>query len=304
MIHKISHTSDYPSPRITIAGCGVLGKGIATGLLASPLNLDPSKISLTVRREQHARCLREEFPGLAVTLDHGDPVLWPAEATDDDEAGHFFFIVTKPQHVQLVCADISPHIQASRTPPVVITLCPGITIAQLQDWLPTGTPIVRSMPNTPVMVCQGATGLFPSPLVSPGQLSILTRMFEAISPSVVTLAHEDQLNVVAAISGSAPAYFYRLMDHMVATGISLGLPESLARDLITQSCIGSGAFAREIPSVSLAQLRNDVCVPGGSTEKAMNVLDAHGWQRGVKEAITASLTANRSMGQGTTGRSR
>lgn len=96
---------------------------------------------------------------------------------------------------------------------------------------------------------------------------------------------------------SAPAYFYRLMDSMVATGMSLGLPESLARDLITQSCIGSGAFAREIPGVSLAQLKNDVCVPGGSTEKAMNVLDAHGWHRGVKEAITASLTANRSMGQ-------
>ncbi|RAH47393.1 pyrroline-5-carboxylate reductase family protein [Aspergillus brunneoviolaceus CBS 621.78] len=296
MIHKIPRNSGYPSPRITIAGCGVLGKGIATGLIASPLNLDPSKITLTVRREQHAHYLREEFPGLAITLDNGDPALWQGETTDDEE-GHFLFIVTKPQHVQLVCADIYPHIQASRTPPVVITLCPGITIAQLQGWLPTGTPIVRSMPNTPVMVCQGATGLFPSSLVTPCQLITLTRMFEAISPSVVTLAHEDQLNVVAAISGSAPAYFYRLMDSMVATGVSLGLPESLARDLITQSCIGSGAFAREIPSVSLAQLKNDVCVPGGSTEKAMDVLDAHGWHRGVKEAITASLTANRSMGQ-------
>ncbi|PYH90750.1 pyrroline-5-carboxylate reductase [Aspergillus ellipticus CBS 707.79] len=293
MIHKVT-PSLYTSPRLTIAGCGVLGKGIATGLLASPLNLDPSKITLTVRREDHAESLQEEFPDVAVTLDNKDPSIW--NATNDPS--HFLFIVTKPQHVHIVCADVYSQIEASAVPPVVITLCPGITIAQLQDWLPAGTPIVRSMPNTPVMVCQGATGLFPSPLVSPTQLETISRMFEAISPSAVTIPREDLLNVVAAISGSAPAYFYHLMDSMVATAKSLGLSESLARDLVTQSCIGSGAFAREVPEMSLLNLKNDVCVPGGSTEKAMNVLDANEWHRHVKEAITASLAANRAMGQG------
>lgn len=97
-------------------------------------------------------------------------------------------------------------------------------------------------------------------------------------------------------SRSGPAYFYDLMEIMVATAHSLGIPESLARDLVTQSCAGSGVFARAVKETSLTDLKNDVCVPGGSTRKVMDILDAREWQKDLKDGIMASLAANRLMG--------
>lgn len=194
-----------PSPnqsflQVTIAGCGVLGKAIATGILAPTLKLDLKSVVLTARRECHARELETEFPDVVVTKDNGDSRIWKTDLSDSNIT-HLFIIATKPQDVCNVCQQIYHHVEKSEVLPIVLTHCPGITISQLKEWLPQGVPIIRSMPNTPVMICQGATGLYPSSLISDSHLNVIVQLFKIISPSVVVLSQEKNLDVVAAISG-------------------------------------------------------------------------------------------------------
>ncbi|KAI9727744.1 MAG: hypothetical protein M1834_007983 [Cirrosporium novae-zelandiae] len=282
--------------RVTIIGCGTLGQGILAGLLEKrPSQLQFKDIVVTARRQEHAQRLKASFHNVAVTTNNTDPRIWSA-ATDIDDDLHVVMISTKPADIPSVCAEIYNVIAERPTRPVILTLCPGITVNQMKAWLPSNVPIVRSMPNTPVMVRQGATGLYPCNLVRRFQLKSVMEIFKSISPSVVILSQESLLDVVASVSGSGPAYFYHLMDTMINSATELGLPEELARDLVIQSCIGSGVLAQETMDKSLLELKNDVCVPGGSTRRAMDHLDRNGWDLQVTGAIKESLLANRAMG--------
>ncbi|KAL2701161.1 hypothetical protein AAEP93_007980 [Penicillium crustosum] len=286
-------TSPPSRLRITIIGCGTLGQALAHGVVKQrPGNVRLDEIVLTGRRGSHVDALQLQFPELTVTGDNCDPCIWDADEGDTQKV-HLLFLGPKPYDIPAACAQLYPVLQRQKdrgqSLPVIITLCPGITIAQLQSWLPYETPLVRAMPNTPVKVSQGATGLFPSANVKPLEMELVQAVFRAISPTVAVLPQENHLDIVASISGSAPAYFFHLMDSMIEAAKGLGLPESISTSLITQSCIGSGSMAHLSPGVSLAQLKNDVCVPGGSTRRAMDVLDTNDWHRHVEDAVRDKL---------------
>ncbi|KAJ5190382.1 pyrroline-5-carboxylate reductase, partial [Penicillium cinerascens] len=296
-------TSPPSRLRITIIGCGTLGQALAHGVVKQrPGNVRLDEIVLTGRRDSQVDALRSQFPELTVTGNNCDPCIWDIDEGNVQKV-HLLFLGPKPYDIPATCAQLYPAIQRQRerghSLPVIITLCPGITIAQLQSWLPHETPLVRAMPNTPVKVSQGATGLFPSENVQPLEMELVQAVFRAISPTVVVLSQENHLDVVASISGSAPAYFFHLMDSMVEAAKGLGLPESISTRLVAQSCIGSGSMAHLDLGVSLAQMKNDVCVPGGSTRRAMDVLDANDWHRHVEDAVRVSWKANRAMKDGT-----
>lgn len=83
---------------------------------------------------------------------------------------------------------------------------------------------------------------------------------------------------------------------MIAAAESHGLPTAIARSLIVQSCVGSGLLSQETDR-SIHTLRKDVCVPGGSTEKAINHLAESSFPKIVQDAVGKSLRANREMGR-------
>lgn len=86
------------------------------------------------------------------------------------------------------------------------------------------------------------------------------------------------------------------MQSLVAAGVARGLPAALARELVVQTCRGSAALAQQQSDATLLELLADVCVSGGSTEKAISQLDAHGVAQAVDAAVGASWHANRAMG--------
>lgn len=99
---------------------------------------------------------------------------------------------------------------------------------------------------------------------------------------------------VLTLPSSAPAHFYYLIESMIAVAESHGLSTDIARSLIVQSCVGSGLLSQEIDR-SIQALRKDVCVPGGSTEKAITHLAENNFPKIVQDAIEKSLQANRDM---------
>ncbi|EPS25876.1 hypothetical protein PDE_00812 [Penicillium oxalicum 114-2] len=173
-------------------------------------------------------------------------------------------------------------------------MCPGITIQQLLSWLPHGTAVIRTMPNTPVECRQGAMGMFVGPDVGDRRTAVVKTALRDVSPCIEVLEQEQHLDVVAAISGFAPAHVYYLMEALILVGETHGLDPEMTRRLVTQSCLGAGQLARDA-SVPVSQLRSGVCVPGGSTRKAIAHLERLGFLEGVQTAAEKSLDFNRQM---------
>ncbi|KAL2814079.1 pyrroline-5-carboxylate reductase dimerization-domain-containing protein [Aspergillus cavernicola] len=298
-VHESSVPLGVPN-QLTFIGGGHLAQALLTGISSCSSWAAQCRITLTTRRVERAEELRKRFPHVLVTLNNNDPGIWKSDSPDlDTRSGmgsHVLFICTRPADVRGICEELLDTLAAITQDlrPTVVTMCPGITVRQLQMWLPPGTAVVRTMPNTPVECRQGATGIFASADVGKYRVTMIKTALQDVSPSIALLEQEELLDVVAAISGSAPAHVYYLMEALIAVGESHGLAPDIARELVTQSCLGAGQLARDA-GVPVGELRAGVCVPGGSTGKAIAHLEKKGFLKEVKEAVEKSLAANRQM---------
>ena len=191
-------------------------------------------------------------------------------------------LAVKPQVLKSVCDELKNHIPPQA---MIISIAAGTTIQSLQAWLSDQLAIVRCMPNTPALVQIGATGAFPNDAVTDEQRETAESILSAVG-IVEWLDNEAQINSVTAISGSAPAYFFLLLESMVEAAKQQGLPESVARNLAVQTCIGSGTLAK-VDSAPLNELRRRVTSPGGTTEKAVESLQSVEFEKIIKDAMDA-----------------
>ncbi|KAH7112491.1 putative pyrroline-5-carboxylate reductase [Dendryphion nanum] len=293
--NKPNFCVDSHSPRrLTFIGGGHLAQALVHGIYAQSPWASSCKVSITARRSEHVKELQVRFPHAFVTCNNIDSAIW-VPAQGDRDGSHTLIICTRPADVPAVAQEISPILNDmdENVRPTVMTMCPGIVIKQLEDWLPMGTAIVRSMPNTPVGCCQGATALVPNKHALP-RINGVQKMLCDVSPRVCVLEEEKHLDVVAAIAGSAPAYFYYMIEALVLAGEAHGLSNDAAQSLVTQSCLGAGMLARD-SNRPTATLRQEVCVPGGSTEKAIGCLKTSEFHKLIGYAVDTSVKANRAM---------
>ncbi|KAI6311861.1 hypothetical protein MCOR34_005858 [Pyricularia oryzae] len=287
--------------RLTFIGGGHLAQAVLSGIYSSDTSWkDSCAVAVTARRPEHAAQLRRRYPLALATTDNLHPRIWAADDRGADphhHHHHVVFICTRPAEVPQVCHEIAGALAALRAAarPTVVTMCPGVSVAQLLSWLPRGTPVVRSMPNLPVTRRQGATALFPSADAVGGSVEVVAAVLGLVSPAVSVLPEESLLDVAASVSGSAPAYFYYLIESLVSAAEARGMSAETARSLVVQSCLGSGVLARDSDK-PVRVLREEVCVPGGSTEKAVAHLMDKGLPDIVLGAVDRSLKANREMG--------
>jgi pyrroline-5-carboxylate reductase len=194
----------------------------------------------------------------------------------------------------IVVLAIKPQITGSvlqQLPPLkrhqlVISIVAGIDMRSLQDWLPNEQPIVRCMPNTPALLGAGITGLFANSSVNDAQRQEAQDILNGVGSSV-WVAEETQLDAVTAVSGSGPAYYFLLMESMVASARALGLDADTSRKLVVQTARGAALMACE-PDADPATLRRNVTSPGGTTEAALNVMQEQGLPTTVENALKAA----------------
>ncbi|KAM0207464.1 hypothetical protein ACHAPQ_012283, partial [Fusarium lateritium] len=151
-------------------------------------------------------------------------------------------------------------------------MCPGITTSQPESWLPEGASVLRIMPHTPVAVKQWSTAIFANKAVTSQQATVVVHLFRSVSPQVTFVSQESGIDFAASISGSSPAYLFKLLSALVEAGVSHGLQRDTAAALVKQSGLGAAIQAIQDEG-SLQSLIDDVCVPGSSTEKAMARLE-------------------------------
>jgi pyrroline-5-carboxylate reductase len=175
----------------------------------------------------------------------------------------------------------------------VISIAAGIGIASLCEWLGGDIAIVRCMPNTPALVQLGASGLYANAQVSTQQREQAQAILAAVGIAL-WLDSEEQIDAVTAVSGSGPAYFFLLMEAMIAAGEKLGLAPATSRALTLQTALGAAQMAIT-SDVDAAELRRRVTSPGGTTERAITHFENSGFRETVNGALQAAAIRSQEM---------
>lgn len=258
-------------PNIAFIGAGNMASSIILGAINSG---HPAENIHTCGPANAKRAaLLEQQPGIN-THDHS------AMVVDVD----IIVLSVKPQILKSVCLELAQQLK-KRThahPPLIISVAAGITLNALQQWLGE-LPMVRCMPNTPSMVSLGASGLYANEVVSQEQKLAASQLLSSVG-IVEWVPVETDLDVVTAISGSAPAYFFLLMESMTQAAVDMGLTEDSAKKLCIQTCLGAASLAQQSDD-SLAELRRKVTSPGGTTAKAIERFENDGLRQLVKHAM-------------------
>jgi pyrroline-5-carboxylate reductase len=207
-------------------------------------------------------------------------------------------LAVKPQ----LMADVAREVAAGqrRAGQLVLSIAAGITLDSLRGWFGAGAPLVRVMPNQPATIGAGISGLAASAAVGESERQVAQYIASATGQAV-WLQDEGLMDAVTAVSGSGPAYFYLLMEHMERAAIELGLPAGLAAALTRETALGAARVVIETKAEP-GRLRAAVTSPGGTTAAALRVFEAANLGSIVREALAAARDRSAELGRAPAGK--
>jgi len=185
------------------------------------------------------------------------------------------------------------EIRAETTDRLIISLAAGVTLETMARVLPPEAALIRSMPNVGASVGRGATVMCARPGVDPGQLAAAREIFESVG--YCWEIEEKLFDAAVAVSGSGPAYFFTIMESLVRGGVRLGLPWDLAKELVLTTALGSSEMAWSQKDRALADLRDMVTSPGGTTAEALVVMESKGLGGIIQQALAAAAEKSKKL---------
>src|SRR5215469_1615118 len=270
--------------RIAFIGGGNMTRSLIGGLVAK--GCKPGRISVSEPNAEQRALLAKRFP---VRMSEDG-----AAAVQDADVVVF---AVKPQVMKPVAESVAVAAQSRK--PLIVTIAAGITIADLDRWLGGGHAIVRVVPNTPALLGSGAAALYANPKASADQRAVGQALLEAVG-TALWIEDESLMDAVTALSGSGPAYFFLLMEHMETAALELGLPAAAARQLTLQTALGAARMALESGEAPEA-LRKHVTSPHGTTAAALAVFEESGLKAIVARALTAAPDRGRQLSRESAG---
>jgi pyrroline-5-carboxylate reductase len=263
--------------RIAVLGAGKIGEALLAGLLAGGRAADD-----LVFTERHPERAAE------LTARHGVAAV---EVEGAAERSDIIVVAVKPQDIAPVLAELAAVLRPGT---LVVSLCAGLPTGLFERALPAGTPVVRVMPNTPMIVGEAMSAISPGTHATDEHLATVEKMLASVGR--VVRVPESQQDAVTALSGSGPAYFFFLVEAMIDAGILLGLPRAVAADLIVQSAFGAARMLRESADHPVL-LREAVTSPAGTTIAAIRELERHGVRAALIDAIEAARDRSVELGR-------
>ncbi|MCF6293737.1 MAG: pyrroline-5-carboxylate reductase [Robiginitomaculum sp.] len=257
--------------KISFIGAGNMANALIAGLIADGFTAnniwvsDPSDKNLTAMEEQF---------GIQTSSDNKVAIA----------RADIVVLSIKPQIMRAVCEEICAVVNTHK--PLIISIAAGIQIKNLAACLGEKIALVRAMPNTPALIKTGATGLFANEYVSEDQQSIAEEIMRAVGVAL-WVDEEKQMDYVTALSGSGPAYFFRIMEAMEKSACELGLPIKTAHLLTLQTALGAAKLAMESQD-SMATLREKVTSPGGTTERGLAAMEASNIDEVIEKTLAAA----------------
>jgi pyrroline-5-carboxylate reductase len=259
-------------------GGGNMGGALIRGLIAR--GLPPQNITVGEAIQARRIQLADEL-GVLVTSDNREAVT----------GADIVVLAVKPQDMATTTQRLA-DVFAQR-PPLVLSIAAGIRVSDIVGWCGPGVPVVRAMPNRPALNSAGASAMYTTAGLSAGHRKLAEDVLGAVG-TTVWVGNEEMLDVVTALSGSGPAYFFLLAELMTEAAVKLGLDRESAQELAIQTLYGSGRMARESDG-DLARLRAEVTSKGGTTEAALREFDGANLRAIVAAAVTAATDRGREM---------
>lgn len=269
--------------RLAIIGCGRMGQALLRGITRSGI-IAGSEILICGRRRAPLEPLIEET-GVAFTTD-------TLVVARDAET---VILAVKPKDVPPLFMDLPPGLMGGK---LVMSVVAGTTLHQLAEFVPTGTRIVRVMPNTPAVVGKGVAAYAVENDVTAADIAFVESVFGSVGS--VYRVEESLMDAVTGLSGSGPAYVFTMIEALADGGVRSGLPRALALDLATRMVAGAAemvAATGQHPAV----LRDAVASPAGTTIAGIAALEANGFRNALIEAVTAATRRSIEMGRASCG---
>ncbi|CAB1277485.1 pyrroline-5-carboxylate reductase [Candidatus Nitrosacidococcus tergens] len=260
--------SDYT---LTFIGGGNMAFSLISGLIKTGFN--PKNIWVTDLDLKKLDSLHQHF-GVQITANDAQGV----QSTD------VVVLAVKPQQMKGVVTELNHLIDNN---PLWLSIAAGIRVTDLSNWFKKPVPILRAMPNTPSSVQTGATALFANKHVNIDQKKLAESIFHAVG-LVLWLEDETLMEVVTALSGSGPAYFFLVMEAMEEAAVQLGLDPQSARILTFQTALGAAKMVNDHRDQSAAILRQQVTSPKGTTERAISSLETANLREIFFQALQAA----------------
>jgi pyrroline-5-carboxylate reductase len=287
--------------RIAIVGGGNMGEALLSGLLRAGRQV--KDLVVADKDPARAKYLAEKYSVLVTTV---------ADAVD---TATYVIVAVKPFDIEGLVGEIGDAAARAETDTaekVFVTVAAGVTTAYYENKLPAGSPVIRAMPNAPVVVGGGVCALSCGRFATPDHLKEVRGIFDAVG-GVLTVP-ESQLDAVTAVSGSGPAYFFLMVEALVDAGVAAGLSRSVATDLAAHTMAGSAAMlldrldqaetaaaagapsAGPVMDTTAAQLRAAVTSPGGTTAAGLRELERSGLRAAVAGAVEAAKRRSEQLG--------
>ncbi|WP_440825567.1 pyrroline-5-carboxylate reductase [Psychrobacter cryohalolentis] len=266
--------------KISFIGGGNMAQALISGLVSC--GVKPSLITVADPSSE----AREQLA--AKGLNTVDPTADAKAAVIDAD---IVVLAVKPQVMKAVVSSFSDILDKQ----LVISVAAGLSTELLSDMLGGYDNIVRAMPNTPAMIQMGATGLYGTDNISAEQKQLATAVMEA-SGLVMWVDNEEQMHAVTAVSGSAPAYMFYFIEAMVDGAVALGLDKEQASALAMQTMLGAAKMAmgsEDAPS----ELRRKVTSPNGTTQAAIESMQANDIGRQIGEAMQACYDRSQALSE-------
>jgi len=264
--------------KIAFIGGGNMGEAMLSAILDKGLSLAKtiSVSDVSQARRQH---LKQKY-GVVVMSDNRQAV----------NRGDIVVLAIKPQNLAEVMAELKGQLEPAQ---LVLSIIAGARIGTICYGL-NHNCVVRAMPNTPAQIGEGISVWTATPEVTNPQKRWAGSILGAMGQEIY-VDDEKYIDMATAVSGSGPAYIFLFMESLVDAAVHIGLPRSMAQELVLETILGSGHFVQR-SGKPLAELRRMVTSPGGTTAEALLQLEKGGFSELVRQAVSAAYNKAKDLG--------
>jgi pyrroline-5-carboxylate reductase len=262
--------------RIAVLGAGNMGASLIGGILKAGLTSN-ERLLATTKSQEHAEQLAQRF---MIPVTAGGNL---AAVQDSD----VIIVAVKPSTVPTLLEEVRP---ALRKDQILVSLAASLPLPMIEKHAGLAMAVFRAMPNIPVIVEEGATGISCNSVATQADKEVVEQIFRSVG--IVCFVDEDLMDAVTALSGSGPAYIYMVIEALIAGGVKMGLSREISTKLAEQTVLGAAKLVRET-GLHPAVLRDQVITPGGVTISAIHELERHGLRAMLISAIETATVHSR-----------
>lgn len=256
--------------KFVLVGAGAMGGALLRGWLQARL-LSPRQVVVVEADRAKSARLKKDLK-----------VQTTQSAETAVQGASCVLFAVKPQQMKDLLTTLGMTVPKKT---LVISIAAGVSTAQLEKRLTQGSPVVRVMPNTPALLGAGMAGVAPGKRAKKAHVQTVLRLFAAVGKS--TAVPERLMDVVTAVSGSGPAYYFRMIEALTDAAIAGGLDPECAKILAAQTALGAARMVLETGK-SPAELRVQVTSPGGTTQAGLDEMERLGFAGSLSAAVKAA----------------